>query len=195
MRHLSLRPTHLAWLPLVCALACHHGPAGATAAASERATDVAPSSISEGNVIAIILAANNTDLSYARLVPARARSSDVKAFAQRMLTDHTFLNTRVNEIALAHGITAEDNAISLDFRDHSAARRDILRDLDGPKFDSTYAANEVEYHTELLAAIDKVLVPASRTPELRTFVVNLKPAVSAHLAHAEQMRAAVAAAK
>ena len=101
----------------------------------------------------------------------------------------------MNEIALKNGIAAEDNAISLDFRDHSAARRDILRDLDGAKFDSTYAANEVQYHQELLAAIDKVLVPATRTPELRTFVVNLKPAVSAHLAHAEQIRATLSAPK
>ena len=193
MRHFSCRATRFSWIALTLVLACHKGASSTPAPATADAATTG--SVSEANVVAIILAANNTDLSYARLVPSRSRSSEVKAFAQRMLTDHAFLNTRVNEIALKNGIAAEDNAISLDFRDHSAARRDILRDLDGAKFDSTYAANEVQYHQELLAAIDKVLVPATRTPELRTFVVNLKPAVSAHLAHAEQIRATLSAPK
>ena len=151
--------------------------------------------MTEANIVAIILAANNTDLSYARLVPARARSAEVKAFAQRMTTDHTMLNARVTDIAMRNGITAEDDAISLDFRDHSAARRDVLRELEGARFDSTYAANEIQYHQELLAAIDGVLVPNTRNAELREFVMNLKPAVSAHLAHAEQVRATLATRK
>ena len=174
-------------LLLSAVTACHRTPS----------IDAGPGtvSMSEGNIVAIILAANNTDLSYARLVPARARSTAVKTFAARMTTDHTILNTNVNDIALRNGIVAEDNAISLDFRDHSAQRRDILRELEGAKFDSTYAANEIQYHQELLDALDKVLLPNTRTPELREFVTQLRPAVSAHLAHAEQVKASVAAGK
>jgi putative membrane protein len=119
----------------------------------------------------------------------------VKAFAERMTTDHTILNAKVNDIAMRNGITAVDNATSLDFRDHSAERRDILRELDGARFDSTYAANEVQYHSELLYAINAVLVPNARNAELREFAGVLKPAVSAHLAHAEQMRAALSTRK
>ena len=151
--------------------------------------------MSQSNVVAIILAANNTDLSYARLVPARARSPEVKAFAQRMLTDHTLLNSRINDISTRDRITAEDDAISLDFRDHSAARRDILRELEGARFDSTYIANEIQYHQELLDAISGVLIPSTKAGELRDFVTSLRPAVSAHLAHAEQIRASLASRK
>jgi putative membrane protein len=151
--------------------------------------------VSQGNVVAIVLAANNTDLSYARLVPARASSPEVKAFAQRMLTDHTLLNARINDIATRDRITAEDNAVSLGFRDHSASRRDILRELDGAKFDSTYIANEVQYHQELLDAISGILIPSTNGGELRDFVTSLRPAVSAHLAHAEQIRATLASRK
>ena len=182
--------SRLPWLSLIAAMACH----GAPAATSSPTSASAPR-VTEANIVAIILAANNTDLSYARLVPARARSAEVKAFAQRMTTDHTMLNARVTDIAMRNGITAEDDAISLDFRDHSAARRDVLRELEGARFDSTYAANEIQYHQELLSAIDGVLVPNTRNAELREFVMNLKPAVSAHLAHAEQVRATLATRK
>ena len=190
MRPTLRRFSRHAWLPLVAAVACHRASAASGAAPAPTSVRV-----DDANVVAIILAANNTDLSYARLVPARARSPEVKAFAQRMTTDHTILNARINDIAARNGITAVDDAISLDFRDHSAARRDVLRELDGARFDSTYAANEVLYHEELLAAIDNVLLPSVRTAELREFVMNLKPAVSAHLAHAEQVRATIAARK
>ncbi|MEP7001884.1 MAG: DUF4142 domain-containing protein [bacterium] len=183
--------SHFLSLSLLAVVACHR---------SHSAVDGAPVSsaaprVTEGNIVAIVLAANATDLSYARLVPSRARSAEVKGFALRMTTDHTLLNTRVNDIAERNRITAEDDAISLDFRDHSAARRDILRELDGARFDSTYIANEITYHQELLAAIDGVLVPSARNADLREFVMSLKPAVSAHLAHAEQIRATLASRK
>ena len=190
MRLTSRFVNRLLWLLLVATGACHRQ----SAASSTTASASAPR-MTDANVVAIILAANNTDLSYARLVPSRARSAEVKAFAQRMTTDHTILNARVNDIAMRNGITADDNAISLDFRDHSAARRDVLRELVGARFDSTYVANEVQYHQELLAAIDGALLPNTRTAELREFVMSLKPAVSAHLAHAEQIRAALAVRK
>jgi putative membrane protein len=167
-------------------------PARAAAASKVNAPSKSSSRVTQANVVAIVLAANNTDVSYARLVPARSSNADVKSFAQRMLTDHTLLNTRIMDISNRDYITAEDNVVSLDFRDHSAVRRDMLRELTGAKFDSAYIANEIQYHQDLLDAISAVLVPSTKPGELRDFVTNLRPAVSAHLAHAEQIRATLA---
>jgi putative membrane protein len=180
-----MRRTLFPALLLLAAMACRRR------GESTDAVSAGTPRLSDANVIAVILAANNTDLSYARLVPARARSADVKAFAQRMTTDHTLLNARAADIAQRGNIAAEEHPLSLDFRDRSAARRDVLRELEGAKFDSTYIANEVQYHTELLGALDNVLYPNARSVELKEFVNNLRPAVSAHLAHAEQLRAAL----
>lgn len=202
-----MRPTlrflvHLSTLTLVAVVSCRRPQASSrapapAAARPSRAPSVAPVTmkVSRENVVAIVLAANNTDLSYARLVPARSSNAEVRAFAQRMLTDHTLLNARVNDIAMRDGIAVEDEGVSLGFRDHSAARRDVLRELDGAKFDSTYIANEVQYHQELLDAISTVLIPSTKAGELRDFVMSLRPAVSAHLAHAEQIRATLASRK
>ena len=191
---------HVAVLSLVAVASCRRpqansrpvpaAPATARSAAAQRAERVSPA-----NVIAIILAANNSDLSYARLAPARSSNAEVKAFAQRMLTDHTLLNARLNDIVMRGRLRVEDNASSLDFRDYSAARRDVLRDLDGARFDSAYVANEVQYHQQYLDAITDVLMPSTTSGELRDFVTSLRPAVSAHLAHAEQIRATLASRK
>lgn len=177
----------LALLSLAVASGCHR-PASMLGSAGAPDLD-------DGNIVAIVLAANNTDLSYARLVPGRASSAEVKAYATRMTADHTLLSTRAADIALRNGISAEDDAVSLDFRDHSATRRDLLRELTGARFDSTYIENEIQYHMELLAALDSVLIPRAHNAALKQFVVTLRPAVSAHLAHAEQVRATLAARK
>jgi putative membrane protein len=174
-----------ALIALLLAAACHRAVAP---------IDTAPvaQQMSEANVVAIILAANNTDLSYARLATSRSTNMAVRTYAQRMTLDHTILNNRATEIAQRNGITPEDNERSTEFRDNSASRRDALRDLEGARFDSAYAANEVAFHNEFLGLLDKTLVPNAHTLELREFVRNLRPAMSAHLGHAEEMRASVA---
>jgi putative membrane protein len=144
---------------------------------------------SDANIAAIVLAANNTDISYAKLVPARAQSAAIKDFAQRMLTDHNAVNAAVNALLNKIDLTPEENTTSLDFRDESTTKRDLMRELEGRAFDSTYIANEVSYHTKLLEALDKLLIPSSDDPQLKQTLMQIRPAVAAHLAHARQVQA------
>jgi putative membrane protein len=147
--------------------------------------------LTDPNIAAMVLALNNTDLSYARLAPSRAERADVKEFAQRMLTDHAGVNGLVNDLLTKLNVTPVDNAASLDLRDESANRRDAMRDLIAFGFDSTYIENEVAYHVKFLATIDSVLIPVAKNAELKGLLVAVRPAVAAHLAHAEQVRANV----
>ena len=169
---------------------------GSQASAKEQASRPVPKgSISDANIAAMVLASNNTDISYARLVPSRAQRNDVKKFAERMLTDHTGVNALVTNLLTKLDVAPEDNAISLDMRDESANKRDLMRELAGFTFDSTYMENEVAYHQKFLASIDNQMIPAARNADLRALLTAVRPAVAAHLAHAEQVRADVLAKK
>lgn len=154
-------------------------------------TPVRRGSVRDPNIAAMVLASNNTDISYARLVPARAQHADVKKFAERMLTDHNGVNALIHDLIRKVDLVPEDNEMSLDMRDESANKRDILRELSGFKFDSTYMENEVSYHRNFLSSIDNVMLPGVRNAVLRDLLNTLRPAVAAHLAHAEQVRATV----
>lgn len=147
--------------------------------------------LSDRDVAAIFLAANNTDVSYAQvaLAPGRTSNADVLSFANRMLSDHSGLNKSALELFSSSGITPRDHTISLDFRDESAAKRDTLRELTGAAFDSTYMASEVRYHTRLLATLDSLLIPAVRHTELKALLTRVRPAVAAHLEHATRIQA------
>jgi putative membrane protein len=146
--------------------------------------------LSDRDVAAIFLAANNTDISYAQvaLAPGRTTNADVIAFANRMLSDHGGLNRSAMELFSTAGIVPRDHVLSLDFRDESAAKRDTLREATGRAFDSTYMASEVRYHTRLLVTLDSLLIPSARNAELRAMLARVRPAVAAHLEHATRLQ-------
>lgn len=148
---------------------------------------------SDADIAAIFLAANYTDISYAKLAtPARTNNTAIQDFAKQMLTDHTRLNHEADDYFASLNINPVDNTTSLDFRDESAAKREIMRDLEGRAFDTTYINNEISYHTKLLDALDNVLIPDARNPRLKLFLVNVRPAVAAHLGHAQDVKAGLA---
>jgi putative membrane protein len=154
-----------------------------------RRTEIGP--VNDATISAMVLASNYTDISYAKLVPARAERADIREFARRMLTDHTGVNQLVQDLLVKLDLTPRDNIASLDLRDESAESRDIMRELSGYAFDSTYIENEVRYHAKFLAALDDIMIPRARNADLHTLLTNVRPAVAAHLAHAEQVRANV----
>lgn len=169
------------------------GPAASAVKPTDR--PVPKGSLSDANIAAMVLASNNTDISYARLVPSRAQRDDVKQFAARMLTDHTGVNGLVTQLLQKLDLAPEDNSLSLDMRDESANKRDLMRELTGYAFDSTYMENEVAYHQKFLSSIDNLMLRDARHADLRGLLTAVRPAVAAHLAHAEQVRADVLAKK
>lgn len=147
--------------------------------------------LSDGDVAAIFLAANNTDVSYGQVAvaPGRTTNTEVLAFAHRMLSDHGGLNKAALDLFATSSIRPRDNITSLNFRDESAAKRDTLREQTGAQFDSTYMANEVRYHTRLLGALDSLLIPSAKNVELKGMLTRVRPAVAAHLEHATRVQA------
>lgn len=160
-------------------------------APAQQAAPIEVGRVNDATLAAMLLALNNTDISYARLVPSRSNREDVRRFAQRMLTDHAVVNGLITELTGKLGITAEDNTFSLAMRDESANKRDMMRDLTGFVFDSTYASNEISYHRRFLESIDNIMLPRARNDELKTLLAGVRPAIAAHLAHAEELWASV----
>jgi len=169
-------------------------PSAAESDASTPAQQSAPiqvGRVNDATLAAMLLALNNTDISYARLVLSRSDREDVRRYAQRMLTDHTVVNGLINELTGKLGITVQDNTFSEDMRDESSSKRELMRELTGFAFDSTYATNEISYHRKFLESIDNIMIPRARNDELKTLLTGVRPAIAAHLAHAEELWASV----
>src|SRR5258708_7909524 len=94
----------------------------------------------DGNIAAMFLAANNTDVSYAKVALAKGQTSTpaILTFASRMLSDHSGLNQAAAQVFSRVGIVPEDNIASLDFPDESPPKQHTLRDLHIAPFATPY---------------------------------------------------------
>lgn len=143
----------------------------------------------DGRTAGMFLMENDVELSFARIAFANTSNEDVKVFARRMLTDHTQMIAGTRAMLSAQDLDPADDMAARDLRDASTLQRDSLRALTGRAFDSTYVAMELQRHREMLSIIDDVLLPRARNAQLRDLIASMRPIVSAHIAHAQQLRA------
>src|SRR5689334_9113868 len=73
------------------------GPAGTTPAAPESAT--VGVQLTDPDIAAIVLAANQADIDNGTEAQRKARDADVKAFARQMIQDHGSANQKAKDLA------------------------------------------------------------------------------------------------
>lgn len=150
-----------------------------------------PGAVTDPQIAAIVVAANNADIESGRLAQERATNPQVREFAQRMVTDHTAVNEQATALVSRLGVTPEENPTSRQLVQAGEQSGERLRGLSGAEFDRAYMAHEVEYHQEVLGALDNMLVPNAQNPELRSLLEQTRPAFEAHLEHAQRVQAAL----
>ena len=194
---LGAAATALPTLLAFAAAACTSGSQPAADAQRSQATAEAPAAAStpaqapaldDADIAAIVVAANTIDIQYGEIARQRATNEQVKQFAETMIKDHTAVNQSAAELVARLGVTPTPNDVSRSLESQAAQMREMLRSKSGAEFDRAYIDNEVAYHRAVLEAIDEVLIPNASNPELRQTLVNVRPAVEAHLRHAEEIQ-------
>ena len=144
-------------------------------------------------IAAIVVAANNVDIAAGELAKEKGSDAEVKAFAQRMITDHTAVNQQATDLVTRLAVTPEENPTSQQLTQGGESTRQTLSGLSGAEFDKAYIDNEVTYHQTVLDAIDQTLIPNADNAELKGLLEQVRPAIAAHLQHAQQIQTKVAA--
>jgi putative membrane protein len=106
-----------------------------------------------------------------------------------MIRDHTGVNAKAAALAKKLGVTPADNAVSQSLRAGEKTVAAQLSKLSGAAFDRAYMDREVAYHQAVIDAVDQVLVPQTQNAELKALLVQVRPALVAHLEHAKSLRA------
>ena len=165
-------------------------PDTAPAATVEAPAPAAPA-VTDPQIAAIVVAANQVDITAGEMAVARGTSPQGKVFAQRMITDHTGVNRAAGELVGRLGVTPEANPTSEKLTRDGELSRAALERESGAAFDRAYMDNEVTYHEAVLAAIDQTLIPNAQNAELKKLLEDTRPAVDAHLQHARTVRGAL----
>ena len=143
-------------------------------------------------IAAIVVTANQVDIDAGKLAEQKAHGTEVKAFAKRMVTDHTGVNQAAVELAQKLHLTPQSNPTSEGLKQGGDANMAALDKLSGPAFDKAYIDHEVAYHESVLDAMDKVLIPGAQNAELKALLVKVRPAFVDHLNHAKMIQSSLA---
>ncbi|HEX5460376.1 MAG TPA: DUF4142 domain-containing protein [Steroidobacteraceae bacterium] len=147
---------------------------------------------SDPQIAAIVVTANQVDIDAGKLAEQKAQGSEVKAFAKRMITDHTGVNQAAVGLAQKLHLTPESNPTSQSLKEGGEQNIAKLSGLSGQAFDKAYIDHEVAYHESVLDALDKVLIPSAQNAELKALLVKVRPAFVDHLNHAKMIQSTLA---
>jgi len=172
--------------------AAHAASADPPAPAAERPAARPAAKLSDAQIAAIVVAANQVDIDAGQLAIAKAKDAEVKDFAQRMVTDHAAVNKAAVELVTKLGVTPEPSDASRALAAGGTEARAKLDQLEGDAFDRAYVDNEVAYHEAVIEVLDAQLIPSATNPELASALTGARPAFEAHLQHARHIQAKLA---
>ncbi len=139
----------------------------------------------------IAVTADNVDINAGKLASEKATNPKVKEFADLMVRDHTSVNEQATSLVKKLGVTPEESATSRSLQSGGEKMMAKLKKMSGAEFDKAYVDNEVSYHEQVLAAVDKTLIPNAQNAELKSLLESARPIFVSHLDHAKGLQSSL----
>jgi putative membrane protein len=155
------------------------------------ATVASAQGVTDPQIAKIVVTANQVDIDAGKLAVSKATNPEVKKFAQTMVNDHTGVNKEAVALVTKLKVTPADNDTAKSLYDGGKSNVDNLKGLKGKAFDQAYIDHEVAYHTAVIEAVDKTLIPGAQNADLKALLVKVRPAFVAHLEHAKMIQASL----
>lgn len=145
--------------------------------------------VSDAQIAAIVVVANQVDIDAGKFAAEKSSDAEVKRFAETMVADHTAVNKSAVELVTKLKVSPEENETSRALKAGGEKNIADLRAVKGKAFDKAYVEHEVVYHEQVIQALDTVLIPNAQNLELKALLVKVRPAFVAHLNHAKHLQA------
>ena len=169
---------------------------GSTLAAQEHAThppvQAAAPALDDATIVAIFDNANTADIETGKLAAERGQSNEVRQFGAMLARDHAMVRQQGRDLAKKLGVTPTPPADDKSAQEQAAVIR-RLNALRAAEFDRAFLEREVQFHSDVIAAIKTTLLPAIKNEELKALVVKVAPAFQAHLQMAQSLGKQLAA--
>ncbi|RZA36793.1 MAG: DUF4142 domain-containing protein [Lysobacteraceae bacterium] len=165
-------------------------PAAAAAKTSASATTAAPAAKldrSDRNALIDMAQANMAEVATGKLALAKAVNPEVKAYAQRMVDEHTKTLAEVQALAQAKGVE-----LPKELTVKHKAKGAMLEALKGDIFDRTYIKQSGRRdhrvtHEQLKDSMDKI-----KDADIKALALKMRPVVEQHLLAADELIARTA---
>ncbi len=140
-------------------------------------------------IAAIVVTANNVDITAGKFAKIQTKDPEVKKFAEQMIIDHSAVNKSATDLTSKLKLKPEENETSQGLKKSGDEALLKMKGLKGKDFDKAYVDNEVTYHQVVLDSIDKTLIPSAKNADLKNLLNQVRPSIAAHLEHAKHLQA------
>lgn len=144
-------------------------------------------------IVGIFDAANGFDIATGSLAEKKGNSAKVKEFGAMLARDHQGVRQMGRDLAKKLGVTPTPVAKDFALKVGNEQALKNLNGLKGAAFDKAFLEHEVAYHTAVIDAVTKTLLPAIKNAELKALVEKVAPAFVAHRDAAANMLKTMAA--
>ncbi len=165
------KPAMLICLSLMTAALSHSSPASAAVTDADK------------QFLSMAAQSDVNEIALSKLAETKTANPQVKAFAHKMVADHTTLEAKMKPFATAWGLTPPASPDP----DHQAIY-DKLKGLSGTDFDKEYMDAMVTDHHKALDAFTKE-ADTTTDAKFKAAVMNGKSVVAAHVNMADDLKA------
>jgi putative membrane protein len=157
----------------------------------QQVTEAPARALDDATIVAIFDNANTVDIETGKLAAERGHSNAVRQFGAMLARDHEMVRQQGRDLAKKLAVTPTPPPGDQSAQEQAAVIR-RLSSLRSAEFDRVFLEREIQFHKDVIAAIEKTLLPAIKNEELRALVVKVAPAFQAHLVMAENLLTRVA---
>jgi putative membrane protein len=143
----------------------------------------------DGTVLGAIGAVDANTIEAAKLATTKASNGDAKAYAAVLVRDHQLSLTTGTNLAKQLGVTRLLPPDSVMSRGHTQEMAE-LNALSGAAFDKAFVQYAVDDHKAAIAKINGTLLAEATRPQVKTFVRQRVPILTAHQQTGEKWLAA-----
>lgn len=144
--------------------------------------------LNDAEIVAIVMAVNQAEISAGNLAQATSSHPEVKMFGQRLTSEHSESDALFNDWANKENITPQSSSISHSLKADGEKYLEKLKKLSGILFDLDYMGHEVESHQQALDLWDKKLMPDAKNEELKSLLSTMRSRLDDHLKHAKLIK-------
>jgi putative membrane protein len=156
------------------ALICLFGAASGLAYAADK--------IDADDFVEEVSAKGIAEVESAKMAQQKSSSADIKAFAHKMIAEHSAANAELAAIASQKKLEVSNEAEM-----SNKAKKFMMEQRDGESFDKAYAKNQVAAHENTIELFQRATI--SDDAEIAAFATKTLPKLHNHLKMAKELAA------
>jgi putative membrane protein len=193
MSKLPLEPSlrRLRHLPTALALGALLGACSSQPKVPAGARPAPPNmTMTAGNMAAVVRTYNVDEVRAANLALSKSKNPAVRAYAERMIHDHSAAEQQLNTVMAQLGTQPTPNTASQQDQARDNAAIASLQSKSGADFDRSYMDIMIAGHRALIQDLD-TMIPGAREEAMKSYLTSLRTVAASHLQQAQQVRSSL----